>query len=256
MCPPDYFAIDYEINPWMKKSNKVKPSKAYLEWQSLKDTYTSLGCKVEVLAPAKGWPDLVFTANSGLCIGKEIILSRFRYPQRQGEAKFNAEWFLSHGYKVHQPNLPFEGQGESFLFQGKIFLGFGFRSQKETAKELESLTGLEVVPLHLIDPRFYHLDMAFAPIGDNLIVYNPKAFDKSSLQALRSLTTDKIEVDKTSSDLFACNLVPIGRTIVAPKSTKSFAESIKGKGYSLIELDMSEFQKSGGGVRCLTLNLI
>ena len=37
-----------------------------------------------------------------------------------------------------------------------------------------------VVPLTLIDPRFYHLDTCFAPLSDGFVMYYPAAFDTAS----------------------------------------------------------------------------
>jgi N-dimethylarginine dimethylaminohydrolase len=35
VCPPDYFSIDYEINPWMRRSNVVAPERAIQQWHRL-----------------------------------------------------------------------------------------------------------------------------------------------------------------------------------------------------------------------------
>ena len=35
VCSPEYFQIDYEINPWMRRTNAVVPSRAVSQWQAL-----------------------------------------------------------------------------------------------------------------------------------------------------------------------------------------------------------------------------
>ena len=35
VCPPDYFSIDYEINPWMRRSNAVDSKQAVRQWHHL-----------------------------------------------------------------------------------------------------------------------------------------------------------------------------------------------------------------------------
>ena len=35
VCAPDYFRIDYEINPWMRLSNSVVPDRASAQWYEL-----------------------------------------------------------------------------------------------------------------------------------------------------------------------------------------------------------------------------
>lgn len=256
MCPPKFFDIEYEINPWMHEVDRVDVKKALEQWQALKKVYEKLGCEVFVLPAKKGWPDLVFTANAGLLISpNKIILSNFRFPERQGEAKFNEYWFRKNGFEVVQPLIPFEGQGEAFVWNNKILAGFGFRSVEGTASVLEKVSGMEVVQLELVDPRFYHLDMALAPINSGLIVYNPKAFSAISVKKIKSLGAELIEVNTHDANLFGPNMVPIGKNIVMIDGTEKLAKDLIDRGFKTIELDMSEFRKSGGAIRCLTLNL-
>jgi len=256
MCPPDFFNVDYEINPWMDQSDKVDHAKAMEEWQQLKQTYERLGHSVEVLPAVKGWPDLVFTANAGLTIGpSQFLLSNFRYPERQGETKIDEKWFKELGWETFKTDQLYEGQGESFLWRDLLLAGYGFRSTEQTIDSLEPIVGKKVIPLRLVDPRFYHLDMALAPISDTLIAYNPTAFDEASQTLINQLGVDLIEITPEDANAFAANLVPIDNTIIMAKGAATLPSQLRERGFEVIELDMSEFRKSGGGVRCLTLDL-
>src|SRR5262249_14442220 len=66
MCRPDYYGIEYEINPWMDRKVASDPSTSLGQWLALRDTLLGLGVRVETLDPVAGLPDLVFTANAGL----------------------------------------------------------------------------------------------------------------------------------------------------------------------------------------------
>ena len=35
MCPPDYYGIEYEINPWMSRARGSSPVKAQDQWRQL-----------------------------------------------------------------------------------------------------------------------------------------------------------------------------------------------------------------------------
>lgn len=256
MCPPRFFDIDYEINPWMHKSNPVDHDLARNQWEKLKSVYLELGVEVEVIDPVPGWPDMVFTANAGLVISpKKFLLAKFLYPEREGEEPHFREWFEEKGWEVLQTKLPFEGQGEGFIWNNQLLVGFGQRAKEEVIPELAKVTGLKTVSLKLIYPKFYHLDMALAPINENLIIYNPKAFDPKSVEKIKFLGVELIEVSEEDAEVFGCNLVPIGQTIVMTQGTKNLAQDLQNKDFKTIELDMSEFRKSGGAIRCLTLNL-
>jgi hypothetical protein len=86
VCPPDYFSIDYEINPWMRRSNVVAPERAIQQWHRLMEVLErDIGTVLERMKPVAGLPDLVFTANAGVVVGRKAVPSRFRYPERQRE---------------------------------------------------------------------------------------------------------------------------------------------------------------------------
>jgi len=116
MCRPDYYGIRYEINPWMRTSRDAVPERAREQWQRLHDLLARrLGVDIELIAPAPGWPDMVFTANAGLAVGGKFIVSNFRYEQRAGEACLFWKWFADRGYTCIA--LPvgrfFEGEGDA-----------------------------------------------------------------------------------------------------------------------------------------------
>ncbi|HEV3165383.1 MAG TPA: amidinotransferase, partial [Isosphaeraceae bacterium] len=85
MCPPDFYGIEYEINPWMNRRVGSDPAESRRQWQALFDTLVELGVTIELLEPVPGLPDMVFTANAGLVFGDRFLSSRFRYSVRQGE---------------------------------------------------------------------------------------------------------------------------------------------------------------------------
>src|ERR1700693_3283147 len=85
MCPPDFYGIEYEINPWMSRSRGSETAKARAQWRRLYDTLCGLGVQVELMTPQKGLPDLVFRANAGLMFGDRFFSSRFRHEGRARE---------------------------------------------------------------------------------------------------------------------------------------------------------------------------
>jgi len=99
MCAPDFFDIEYEINPWMHEDNPVVPRKAAEQWETLRTIYTEqLGWEVQLVEPVAGLPDMVFTANGGLVYNRKVVLPTFRHPDRQGETEQLKRWFEKAGY--------------------------------------------------------------------------------------------------------------------------------------------------------------
>ncbi|MFW6124880.1 MAG: hypothetical protein ACOC46_01920, partial [Pirellulales bacterium] len=46
MCPPDYYGIEYEINPWMSRSRNADRARARRQWQALHDLLEELGVTI------------------------------------------------------------------------------------------------------------------------------------------------------------------------------------------------------------------
>ena len=67
MCPPDYYDVVYEINPWMSVQRKVNRERAQKQWEDFYHLLkTKLHLEIELLNPIPRLPDLVFTANGGI----------------------------------------------------------------------------------------------------------------------------------------------------------------------------------------------
>src|SRR5919206_3815787 len=151
MCPPDYYGIEYEINPWMSRERASTPERARGQWQRLYDTLCGLGAQVELLTPQPGLPDLVFTANAGLVFGNRFFSSRFRHEVRARETPYFDAWFAEHGFTVeHLPEgMYFEGAGDA-LFCGKtLFAGYRIRSDVRGHQHLAQAIGRQVLPVEL-----------------------------------------------------------------------------------------------------------
>src|SRR5438067_3236482 len=113
MCPPDFYNVEYVINPWMEGNiHRASHERAADQWRALVGAFEQ-HAEIEFAQPKRGLPDMVFTANAGLVIGHRVLLSRFLHPERSGEEKHFKEWFARHGFEVHElpRDLPFEGAG-------------------------------------------------------------------------------------------------------------------------------------------------
>lgn len=256
MCRPDFFDIEYEINPWMKKSNQVNQELAEKQWLQIHDIYNTLGIDVERIAPVDGLPDMVFTANGGMVIDGRVALPRFLNPERQGETTKFDDWFRANGFEeTILPKNNFEGEGDCLFAQDTLFAGHGFRSDIKSHPELADFFGKEVVSLHLVNPSFYHLDTCFCPLNDEVVMYFPGAFDQDSQAVISKRFKTVIEASPRDAAAFGLNAVPIGKNVVLSNQATGLHQQLKEHGLNPITTPITEFHKSGGGVKCLTLEL-
>lgn len=257
MCPPTYFDIEYEINVWMHQDNQPTELTAQQQWDKLRTIYSQeLGWEVALAEPVKGLPDMVFATDCCLKIGDKILLSNFRYPERQPETEQFKKWFLANGYtNLKQADNLFEGGGDNMLCGDKIIAGHGFRSAPEAAAEIHDYFGLDVVSLKIVDPRFYHLDTSLAVLSIDTVAYYPEAIDKPSQERLKAAIPNLIEATIEEAQGFGLNAVSDGRTVITSNQSESLLEKYRQAGFSVIGTPILEFRKSGGGVKCLTLDL-
>ena len=257
MCEPRHYRIEYEINPWMHRSNAVDPGLALDEWKNLHRTLTALGIEIELIAQEAGLPDMTFTANAGIVRDSTFIPSNFRYDERQPEAAYFTQWFAAHGYdtaRIHGPHF-WEGEGDVLECTGRVFAGYRFRTQFSALDHLDELLAARTVRLELVDPRFYHLDTCFCPLSERrALVYLP-AFSPESQVELALNFAELIPVAEADALRFACNAFPVGNAIVLNSGCRETVSTLTAMGYSCVETPMDEFMKAGGSVKCLILTL-
>ncbi|PSO50544.1 MAG: TIGR00300 family protein [Cyanobacteria bacterium QH_8_48_120] len=261
MCPPDHYEVDYVINPWMEGNiHKSSRDRAVEQWQKL---YYLLKDRaiVDLVEPQPGWPDQVFTANAGLVLGDQVVLSRFLHKERQGEEPYFKRWFEDNGYTVYElpKELPFEGAGDALLDrEGRwLWAGYGFRSELDSHAYIAQWLDIEVLSLRLIDERFYHLDTCFCPLSGGYLLYYPPAFDSYSnhLIEMRVPPEKRIALEQVDANNFSCNAVNIGSVVVMNQASDALTECLTEAGFEIVETPLTEFMKAGGAAKCLTLRV-
>jgi lysine-ketoglutarate reductase/saccharopine dehydrogenase-like protein (TIGR00300 family) len=261
MCPPDHYDVDYVINPWMEGNiHKSSRDRAVEQWENLYKAIKEYAI-VELVTPAKGWPDMVFTANAGLVLGDKAVVSRFYHPERQGEEPYFKDWFANNDFTVYElpKDLPFEGAGDALFDREGCWLwaGYGFRSELDSHSYLAEWLNTEVVSLRLIDERFYHLDTCFCPLSGGYLLYYPPAFDAYSNQIIEMRVPEekRIIIEEPDAVNFACNSVNINNVVVMNKTSVELKQRLEKVGFTVVQTSLTEFLKAGGAAKCLTLRV-
>jgi len=255
MTPPEYFAVEYAINPWMDLATPVDRGVAAMQWKSLYETYLSLGHTVDLVSPEPGLPDMVYAANGGVVAGDTAVPARFKYAERAAESVAYAAWMTKRGYHVVPTRHVNEGQGDLLLIDEMILAGYGFRTDMRAHAEIAEALRMPVVSLELVDPRFYHLDTALAVLDDTTIAYYPPAFSEAARRQLGTLFPDAIVVGSADAYVFGLNAVSDGLHVVHPLGVACFALQLRDAGFLPAAVDLSELIKGGGSIKCCTLEV-
>ncbi len=259
MCRPTHYTIAYEINPWMSLKRQTNRARALAQWNRLHHCLTrELGLRVRLLPPRPGVPDLVFTANAGLIHRHTLIRSNFRFAERRKEEPLVEAYFKRAGYRIVTVSrrYGFEGEGDALWMGETLLFGFRFRSDAPAHAELTRLLHARVLPVELVDRRFYHLDTCFCPLDAQSALWFPQAFDRYGRKVIESLVAQPISVTEADAKRFVCNAIVIGKSIVMQEgASKALRQQLTRRGFRLFSLDLSEFLKAGGSAKCLVLYL-
>jgi N-dimethylarginine dimethylaminohydrolase len=257
MCPPDYYGIEYEINPWMRRENAAHRQLAASQWEGLRRVLEECGAEIACLPPVEGLPDLVFTANAALIHRDVAVPARYRYPQRQKEEPHGEEWLAEHGFQLQplRPGVFFEGAGDALFCGETLFAGYRFRSDIRGHQEIGDMFQCRVISLELVDPRYYHLDTCFCPLAPGVAIYHPAAFDLYGQRALAEAVGELIPVGEAEARNFACNAVVVDRTVVMNAGCPELEQALRSRGWATRPTPLGEFVKAGGSAKCLTLRL-
>lgn len=262
MCAPDYFTVDYAINPWMKSGEgAVSTELAKTQWQALYDTISRLA-EVALLPPAEGLPDMVFTANAGVVYHRQAIVSRFEFDERRGEEAHFRRWFENNGFDVLDwpEELIFEGAGDALVDRGGpwVWAGFGQRTEQAAHDELATFyPDRELISMRLVSPRFYHIDTCLQPLEGGYLLYYPSAFTEAGQAEIerRVPAGKRIAVTDEEAAAFACNAINLDEHVALNRPGERLRGVLENAGFEVTGLDLSEFLKSGGSSKCLVLRL-
>jgi N-dimethylarginine dimethylaminohydrolase len=263
MVRPDHFRVDYRINPYMDPSDQPDPRRAMAQWVDLVSTIERLGGTVEVVPQRPDAPDMVYAMNLGLGMVRpdgrpHVVMSHMRYAERRMETDSARQWFEGSGRTTSYVGREGVGAhleaGDVFAWGDSLVAGYGPRTEELALKHLATDLGVRVRGVRITHPAMYHLDLAFCPLDDRHALVAPGAFDQASASALLDLVPEPLVLtDDEALTTFCANSIVIGRTVVMPMGAP---ERVKARladwEFEVVEVDVSEFHKGGGSIRCLT----
>jgi N-dimethylarginine dimethylaminohydrolase len=261
MCPPQWYDVDYVINPWMAGNlHRSSRDVAFSQWKAFYQALQRIA-DVRLLHARPGAPDMVFVAHTALVHHGIAAVSSFAHPERQPEEEHVREWLRHHGFLIWETprETAFEGEGDIlFDAEGKrLWAAHGSRTCLQSHRHVADAWHAPVTSLHLVDPRFYHLDTCFAPLAGGYLMYFPGAFDESSLAKIEAAypLAKRIAVCELEATQFACNVLSVGRSILMSRVNSNLREKLTGFGFEVTELALSEFLRGGASAKSLALRL-
>jgi len=266
---PDHFRVDYRINPFMDLDVQPDPVRAREQWETLVGTIERLGGTVEVVDQRPDAPDMVYAMNLGLGLEREdgarhVVLSHMRFAERRMETTSAEQFFAARGWSTSYVGRDGIGAhfeaGDAFAFGDALVVGYGPRTEELGLKHLAVDLGIRVRGLRITHPGMYHLDLAFCPLDTTRALVCPAAFDDASAEAVMALVPEALVLtEEEALTTFAANSIVVPSidgthpgTVVMPAAPDHVRERLEAWGFAVELVDVSEFHKAGGSIRCLT----
>lgn len=273
MSGTQYFSDEFAINPYMDDSLAIDAAKAAAEHAAVRKAFEEAGIKVDQVDPPLDCQDGVYTANWGLVRG-DTVISASLPNKRRAEEPHAKRIFEQLGLRVVEAPFHFSGQGDALPCGNLAFVGSRYRTDPRMHDFIKETLGYEVIGLQTVpsldengepvinsitgwpDSFFYDIDLALAVLTPNLIAWCPDAFTTESQAKIRALNLDKIEVTyEEAIEGFACNMVSTGKTVVMTARAPRLQAAIEAKGLKTITPEVTELDKGGGFIRCVSLTL-
>jgi ornithine--oxo-acid transaminase len=261
MCPPEWYGVDYVLNPWMAGNvHRSSRDLAFAQWKGFHNVLRGVA-DVRLLHPEPGCPDMVFLGHTALVHHGVAAVSSFYPPERRAESTYLRRWLASQGFLLWETprETAFEGEGDlCFNDSGTaLWAAHGVRTCKAAHRHVADAWHVPVTSLHLVDPRFYHLDTCFTPLASGYLLYYPGAFDAASLALIELAypSSRRIAVSEADATRMACCALNLGRTVFTGEIGRELAGRLFDAGFDVVQLELSEFIKGGGGARSMALRL-
>lgn len=266
MCDPFHYLnglIKIDANAWSNRYVHYSRKRAVRQWKPLLCSIIDKAMPVDVIPSVKGLPAMVFV-DQGLAIpsrtGDENIFvpSKMKKPHRKGEVAVATEFFRDRGYDIRSLEYKdncFESNGDCHVVPGipLLLMGFGDRSSVEIARELEEKTGYNVLPFELTRGDIsYHFDTVSSIVNQDTLLLFPKGLRPESLAIMLMLFRNFYLISRNEAfNEFTPNSKVIGDILFTQTSvSNAFLQFISKHVKEVMQFDMSEFNKAGGGINC------
>ena len=231
------------ISPHPEQHN-IDPKRALTQHRAYTQALKNTGAALIVLAPVDDFPDGPFVEDTAIIFPDRAVICPMKETSRIGETE-SIRLKLAQHLPIKTLTSPAQLDGGDVLqTEHTIFVGLSRRSNEEGAKALSAHTKKTIITVPVL--QGLHLKTSATYLGNNVIVLH-----SASVAAEAFKNFDCIEVN--DGEQYAANCLAVGKTILIPAGYGRIAGEIMRRGFTVVELEMSEFEKADGGLTCLSL---
>jgi dimethylargininase len=196
-------------------------------------------------------PDAVFVEDTAILLDDNAVITRPGATSRASEVASTLAGLREH-FEVHQIDEGHLDGGDVLRIGMRLYVGLstrtdgaGVRSLRDTVRPL----GFEVIGAELRNCLHLKTGATFAGSdggGTPVLLHHRPSVDAAQFAGVEALAVDDDEPD-------AANCVWAGERLILPTGNPKTAERLRGRGFRVVEVDVSELQKAESGVTCMSL---
>lgn len=229
----------------------IDPVKAAAQHAAYEHALAGAGFEIIRLPELPDDPDAVFVEDTALLVDGHAIITRPGAASRIGETPSTASGLAPHFQLRHITNGFIDG-GDVLLIGKTLYVGLSTRTDAQGVGALRALAepiGYSVVQAELRDCLHLKTGATFAgrdASGDPVLLFNPEAVDPSQFAGVHPFAVSDGEGP-------AANCLRVGDHLILPAGNPRTADALRDRGFTVVEVDVSELQKAEAGVTCMSL---
>jgi dimethylargininase len=240
-------AVTRDVSPSIARAELTHLERVPIDYEraraqhaQYRDTLIALGCTVIELPADAAYPDCVFIEDTAVVLSDVAVITRPGAESRRGETAIVAE-ALAHYRRLVRIEAPatLDG-GDVLVLSETIYVGLSSRSNEAALAQLRTLTGREVIGVHLRDAL--HLKTAITRVSSDTLLVNRDWLDVAPFAGWRFIDVDPAEP-------FAANALLLGQDVIYPRAFPCTAAKLA----NVTLVDADELAKAEGGVTCCAL---
>ncbi len=221
---------------------------ALKQHQKYIEALTECGLDVIVLEPDENYPDSVFVEDTAILTPYCAVITNPGAPSRKGEIIEMERFLINHFSNIEYIKAPGTLEAGDVMKVGNHFyIGISERTNEKGAHQLINILakyGLSGSTVNV--GNGLHLKSGISYLENNNLLSVTGFLNRQEFQKFNLISVH-------NSESYAANSLWINDKVLIPFRFPETKEKIQNAGYTIIEIDVSEFRKLDGGLSCLSL---
>ncbi|MHA1707510.1 MAG: dimethylarginine dimethylaminohydrolase family protein [Candidatus Heimdallarchaeaceae archaeon] len=205
---------------------------------------SELGLELIKLPPKDDYPDSCFVEDNAVVHGNRAFITRMAKKTRRGEEE-EVEEVLSNFFETKKATAPaiIEG-GDVVHLPKQLICGITQRTNYQGVEQMKNWLKINVQTI--INPKIMHLKSYMKYLGRAHIITTEEYENHPLLRNLKKIVVPKEEY-------YSVNCLAVGKTIIMSDKFSKAQRLVEERGFEVISLNMSEFEKCQGSLTCLSI---